>query len=90
MPEKKPKPITFNQSNTELLRNHIKQLKERLGLNIENIPVQEVIKEEPKIEESKVSVAAEQKPKMLVNSYGRAYAPHIGPGRSIMNNGGLI
>ena len=43
MPEKKPKPITFNQSNTKLLRNHIKQLKEKLGLNIENIPVQEVI-----------------------------------------------
>lgn len=77
MPEKKPKLITFNQSNTELLRNHIKQLKEKLGLNIENIPVQEVIKEEPKIEESKVSVAAEQEPKRFVNSRGRGYNPHF-------------
>ena len=90
MPEKKPKLITFNQSNTELLRNHIKQLKEKLGLNIENIPVQEVIKEEPKIKEKQVPVAAEQKPETLTNLYGRAYAPHIGWGKSIMENGGTV
>ena len=89
MPENKQRTITFNRVNTELLKEHIKQFKEKLGLNIENIPIQEST-EKPKIEEKKVSVAAEQKPKSLTNVYGRAYAPHIGWGKSVMGNGGNI
>lgn len=88
MPEKKPKLITFNRANTELLKEHIKRFREKLGLNIENIPIEEP--KQPKIEENKVSVAAEQKPKTLVNIYGRAYAPHIGWGKSVMEDGGNI
>ena len=90
MPEKKPKLITFNSANTKLLKEHIKQLKEKLQLNIENIPTKDPIKEEPKVEEKQISVAAEQKPKIFVNMYGRAYAPHIGWGKSTMENGGIV
>ena len=88
MPEKKSKLITFNRTNTELLKEHIQRFREKLGLTIENIPVEEL--KQPKIEENKVSVAIEQKPKTLVNLYGRAYAPHIGWGKSVMENGGNI
>lgn len=90
MPEKKSQFITFNPANTKLLKEHIKRFREKLELSIENVPTPAQIKEEPTTEEKQVSVAAEQKPKTLTNFYGRAYAPHIGWGKSIMENGGTV
>lgn len=89
MPEDKIHPNTLQiLRSIKSFGERIKRNKERFGFipNIEDVP-QEETQKEIKIEEP---VAAEQDSKILKNERGRAYAAHIGWGRSTMENGGII